>query len=246
MNRREILNELQQIVAITDTVGSDYGIPEASRRAKGLIQVIESWPTAFPPAPFVSNQCCERHHGECQLGSANQPFSRLCNCACHCPPEAPQQPTQPDPPAARHIDTPDELLELLAGVSSDPQIEGLSLAQKASTIALLHIAKALQEGVKAQHDAMAYLMDKTAASIAPQPIRIFSKHSRRRHALRSAVYDAAAANDLARRIVNRADTEATCEGKTVDIALMIREAFREWVEPPQPPKPDDDNLPEPI
>ena len=47
-------------------------------------------------------------------------------------------------PAARHIDTPDELLELLAGVSSDPQIEGLSLSQKASTMALLYAAKALQ------------------------------------------------------------------------------------------------------
>ena len=181
MNRREILNELQQIVALTDTVGFDHGIeafkaciPEAAQRAKGLIQVIESWPIAFPPAPFVSDQCCEQHHGECQLGSANQPFSRLCHCACHCPPEAPQQPREPalptvpqpfeawrkeqesayeaghdqaaaNQPPARHIDTPDELLELLAGVSSDPQIEGLSLAQKASTMALLYAAKALQE-----------------------------------------------------------------------------------------------------
>jgi hypothetical protein len=48
-------------------------------------------------------------------------------------------------PPARHIDTPDELLELLAGVSSDPQIEGLSLAQKASTMAMLYVAKALQQ-----------------------------------------------------------------------------------------------------
>ena len=58
--------------------------------------------------------------------------------------EAPQQPAEPAPATERHIDTPDELLELLAGVSSDPQIEGLSLAQKASTMALLYAAKALQ------------------------------------------------------------------------------------------------------
>lgn len=45
----------------------------------------------------------------------------------------------------RHIDTPDELLDLMASISSDPQVEGLSLAQKAQTIALLHIAKALQQ-----------------------------------------------------------------------------------------------------
>jgi hypothetical protein len=225
MDRREILNELQQIVAVTDPnfVGiATRGVPEAARRAKGLIQVIESWPTAFPPAPFVSDQCAERHHGDCQLGSANAPFNRLCKCACHCPPEAPQQPAdvapadveyrllwtenmaaldklqpfsgkihrygiesavaelamkrglygyhdvmiearpasndpwphpaeapqqpaEPAPAAVRHIDTPDELLELLAGVSSDPQVEGLSLSQKASTMALLYAAKALQQ-----------------------------------------------------------------------------------------------------
>jgi hypothetical protein len=310
MDRREILNELQQIVAITDTAGSDYGVPEAAQRAKGLIQVIESWPTAFPPAPFVSDQCAERHHGDCKLGSANAPFSTLCHCACHCPaeapqplkepftavfgrerwsgrselckawdvathrgcqdisckcpcghpqwgkskqsaleapqqpavslnthmvgfgghnlvspnqcscgfifndaypapaeapqqpattdpercvicgwpmqsspengctrgncsyrpeqgsaewiriqqqimvmralgkypqPDTPQQPAQVAPIPERHIDTPDDLLELLAGISSDPQIEGLSLAQKASTMALLYAAKALQQ-----------------------------------------------------------------------------------------------------
>ena len=152
MDRREILNELQQIVAIIWPQSAEWGIGEKpAQRAKGLIRVVESWPTAFPPAPFVSDQCCERHHGDCQLGSANQPWSaerisRLCHCACHCPPEAPQQPKEPDPPAAeRHIDTPDELLELLASISSDPQIEGLSLAQKASTMALLHAAKALQQ-----------------------------------------------------------------------------------------------------
>jgi len=198
MIQREIINELQQIVSLTD------GSPEAAQRAKGLIREVESW----PPWPWSPR---------------NEPV------------DTPQQPTEPAPPAERHIDTPDELLELLAGISSDPQVEGLSLSQKASTMALLHIAKALQESVKAQHDAMAYLMDKTATSIAPQPIRIFSKHSRRRHAFRSAVYDAAAANDLARRIVNRADTEATCEEKTVDIALMIREAFGGLVEPPPQP-----------
>jgi hypothetical protein len=139
MNRREILNELQQIVAVTDTVGpTASGALEVARRAKGLIQVIESWPIAFPPAPFVSDQCCERKHAECLMKHG-------CKCACHCPPEAPQQPVEPAPPAERHIDTPDELLELLAGVSSDPQIEGLSLAQKASTMALLYAAKALRD-----------------------------------------------------------------------------------------------------
>lgn len=175
MDRREILNELHQIVAIADNAGSKHGISEIAQRAIGLIREVERWPAwLWPngcdpaadhlPAPFVSDQCCERHHGDCQLGSANQPFTRLCHCACHCPPEAPQQPAEPaplhdchaapdapqqpaepTPLAERHIDTPDELLELLAGVSSDPQIEGLSLAQKASTMALLYAAKALQE-----------------------------------------------------------------------------------------------------
>jgi hypothetical protein len=157
MNRREFLNELQQIVALTDPtlaracpeyaaqVGAPFGVPEAAQRAKGLIQVVESWPIAFPPAPFLSDQCFERHHGDCLLGTPNSPFAKLCKCACHCPPEAPQQPAEPAPATERHIDTPDELLELLAGVSSDPQIEGLSLAQKASTMALLYAAKALQQ-----------------------------------------------------------------------------------------------------
>jgi len=143
MNRREILNELQQIVALTDFLSERQqtvvpSVPEAAQRAKGLIREVESWPTAFPPAPFVSDQCCERKHAECLMKHG-------CKCACHCPPEAPQQPVEPAPPAERHIDTPDELLELLAGVSSDPQIEGLSLAQKASTMALLYAAKALRD-----------------------------------------------------------------------------------------------------
>ena len=181
MNRREILNELQQIVAVTDTVGpTASGALEVARRAKGLIRVVESWPTAFPPAPFVSDQCAERHHCKCLI-------KHECHCACHdrpeapqqpksrpqttheyrhnvsyqclsCelwptdpafesmhPQEAPQQPAEPAPAAARHIDTPDELLELLAGISSDPQVEGLSLSQKASTMALLYAAKALQQ-----------------------------------------------------------------------------------------------------
>ena len=88
MNRMEILEQLQRIVALTD-----FKIPEAMERAKGLILAFEC----------------------------------------------------PDEHAERHIDTPDELLDLLAGISSDPQVEGLSLSQKASTIALLHIAKALQQ-----------------------------------------------------------------------------------------------------
>jgi len=48
-------------------------------------------------------------------------------------------------PPERRIDTPDELLELLAGISSDPQIEGLSLAQKTSSMALLYVAKRLSD-----------------------------------------------------------------------------------------------------
>ena len=108
MNQREIINELQQIVSLTD------GSPEAAQRAKGLIREVESW----PPWPWSPR---------------NEPV------------DTPQQPTEPAPPAERHIDTPDELLELLAGISSDPQVEGLSLAQKASTMALLHIAKTLPQ-----------------------------------------------------------------------------------------------------
>jgi hypothetical protein len=56
------------------------------------------------------------------------------------------------PPPARKPDTPDELLDLLAGISSDPQVEGLSLSQKASTMALLHIAKALQKIASLRQD----------------------------------------------------------------------------------------------
>ena len=210
MDRREILNELQQIVAITDTIGPDYRIPEVAQRAKALIREVESWPPWWlpfhpiqpeskatarrcqecgyicgepvdlldeadayarknRPAPFISDQCAARHHADCPLGFSHSRLdSRVCKCACHCPPEAPQQPAEPaplhechcachaapdapqqpaepTPLAERHIDTPDELLELLAGVSSDPQIEGLSLSQKASTMALLYAAKALQQ-----------------------------------------------------------------------------------------------------
>jgi hypothetical protein len=61
------------------------------------------------------------------------------------PPERSQGQPEADLPPERHIDTPDELLELLAGISSDPQVEGLSLAQKASSMALLHIAKTLPQ-----------------------------------------------------------------------------------------------------
>jgi hypothetical protein len=278
MDRREILNELQQIVAITDTVGSDYGIPEVARRAKSLIQVVESWPIAFPPATFVSDQCAERHHCKCQT-------EHECHCSCHdrCGrgPEAPQQPAEPalptvpkpfaawrkeqeaayEPgsdasaasgPAARHIDTPDELLELLAGVSSDPQVEGLSLAQKASTMALLHIAKTLPQisyqledidtaleqigipidnGAKTleqlaemQRTAMDYLMDKSVAATAPQPMRIYVKRSRRRAAEACTSARAAEANEMARKIVAEIEVvspEDEAE-KTVRIALMLR------------------------
>ena len=44
MNRREILNELAQIVAITDGKNISATVaycPEAAQRAKGLIQVVE-------------------------------------------------------------------------------------------------------------------------------------------------------------------------------------------------------------
>jgi hypothetical protein len=61
------------------------------------------------------------------------------------PPERSQGQPEADLPPERHIETPDELLELLVGISSDPQVEGLSLAQKASTMALLHIAKTLEQ-----------------------------------------------------------------------------------------------------
>jgi hypothetical protein len=196
-----------------------------ARRAKGLIQVIESWPIAFPPAPFVSDQCAERHHGDCLLGTPNSPFAKLCKCACHCPPEAPQQPAEPEPPAARHIDTPDELLELLAGVSSDPQIEGLSLSQKASTMALLHIANELHAGVQFQREAMDYLMDKTVATMAPQPMRIYVKHSRRRRVPEACTSEQAAeAQEMARKIVKESEVGSPEDetAKTVTIALMLR------------------------
>jgi hypothetical protein len=238
MDRREILNELAQIVAITDGKNVSATVaycPEAAQRARGLIQVVESWPTAFPPAPFVSYQCAKRHHEDCQPGSANAPFSKLCKCACHCQPEAPQQPAAaqrqvtctckekppnwprvhehgcasvrrcsacgeqinqckcfagksgfspeapqqpagPAPAPQRHIDTPDELLELLAGISSDPQIEGLSLAQKASTMALLYAAKALQSIEEMQRTALNYVMKSTSEMhLNPR------SYSRRRH-----------------------------------------------------------------
>jgi len=243
MDRREILNELAQIVALTDPALryqlSDEPAPgEAAHRVKSLIREVESWPTAFPPAPFVSDQCAAHRHSDCPFeraglpsgGALNgdgirsesnrrrkprtcSPYLPICKCACHCPQEAPQQPAEegtmldetrrqptlraealqqpahtmlsliecscgyrnspsfvrchveaanarktvqepptspqqpaePAPATERHIDTPGELLELLAGISSDPQIEGLSLSQKASTMALLYAAKALQQ-----------------------------------------------------------------------------------------------------
>ena len=89
---------------------------------------------------------------ECSCGYRNSPSFVRCHVEAanarktvQEPPTSPQQPAEPAPATERHIDTPDELLELLAGVSSDPQIEGLSLAQKASTMALLYAAKALQQ-----------------------------------------------------------------------------------------------------
>ena len=293
MDRREILNELQQIVAVTDPnfVGiATRGVPEAARRAKGLIQVIESWPTAFPPAPFVSDQCAERNHTECQLRSANQPITRLYHCACHCPPEAPQQPAEPafkdqqraadsrfiaahaayirnqnettlyelekagmaaesvqsretpaeapqqpaepDPLAERHIDTPDELLELLAGVSSDPQIEGLSLSQKASTMALLYTAKALQRVEEMQRTALDYLMKRgTETPIEP----LIRRHYSRRRSWR-VDHEAADAHDLARQIMERVRQSGSDLEKVVDIALMIRgESPESPISPQEPP-----------
>jgi len=222
MNRREILNELQQIVALTDFLSERQqtvvpSVPEAAQRAKGLIREVESWPTAFPPAPFVSIECAKRLHGGCR--------NALCKCACHFPPEAPHQPAEPDPPPARHIDTPDELLELLAGVSSDPQIEGLSLAQKASTMALLHIANELHAGVQFQREAMDYLMDKTVATMAPQPMRIYVKHSRRRRVPEACTSEQAAeAQEMARKIVKESEVGSPEDetAKTVTIALMLR------------------------
>ncbi len=148
MDRREILNELQQIVALTDGKSVSTTVaycPEASQRARGLIQEIERcwpWPMIFQPVPFVSDQCAKRHHADCPLDKASP---RICRCACHCRPDGPQQRAESGPPAEHHIDTPDELLELLAGISSDPQIERLSLAQKASTMALLYVAKEIKQ-----------------------------------------------------------------------------------------------------
>ena len=231
MDRREILNELAQIVALTDPALryqlSDEPAPgEAAHRVKSLIREVESWPTAFPPAPFVSDQCAAGNHTECQLRSANLPITRLCQCrVCHCPPEAPQQPVEPAPATARHIDTPDELLELLAGVSSDPQIEGLSLAQKASTMALLHIANELHAGVQFQREAIDYLMDKTVATMAPQPMRIYVKHSRRRRVPEACTSEQAAeAQEMARKIVKESEVGSPEDetAKTVTIALMLR------------------------
>jgi hypothetical protein len=141
------------------------------------------------------------------------------------PAEAPQQPAEPDPPPARHIETPDELLELLAGVSSDPQIEGLSLAQKASTMALLHIANELHAGVQFQREAMDYLMDKTVATMAPQPMRIYVKHSRRRRVPEACTSEQAAeAQEMARKIVKESEVGSPEDetAKTVTIALMLR------------------------
>ena len=133
MNRREIINELQQIVALTDPLlASKFGpsVPEAAQRAKGLIREVESWQqqpaelaSTVEPLPFAEWR-------KQQELAYKQELAYLAGR---------------DPAAAeRHIDTPDELLELLAGISSDPQVEGLSLAQKASSMALLHIANALE------------------------------------------------------------------------------------------------------
>lgn len=249
MNRREIINELQHIVACLSVPSGAQCVPEAVQRAKGLIREVESWPdkngvaladlplsrsteyilrktinqihgklaaihleipdtkmgfapgigailNAYheadvtledaqriileitapqpqeapqqpaprmraqmpdaPPAPaeapqqpadpaqtpFVTAQCRVQDHAGCPWPLTLQ---HVCDCACH----APQQPValpwdDTSHKIERHVETPDELLELLASVSSDPQVEGLKLAEKASAMALLHIAKALE------------------------------------------------------------------------------------------------------
>jgi hypothetical protein len=174
MTQGEIINELQQIVALTDYPstcessqslaryadsdstggsGSDFAIVchdahEAAQRAKGLILEVKSW----PPWPWSPR---------------NEPV------------DASQQPAEPTPPAERHIDTPDELLELLAGISSDPQIEGLSLAQKTSSMALLHIAKALQQIVrKVRHRTSPALSSPPIASRSRAKAHREAKHGR--------------------------------------------------------------------
>ena len=89
MDQREILNELAQIVALTDPalmpLDKAYkGNSEAAQRAKGLIREIEGWPVGVfgppvggTPAPYVSQVCGNRYHSLC-VG-----MSGGCACACH-------------------------------------------------------------------------------------------------------------------------------------------------------------------
>lgn len=124
MNRAEILSELQQIALITNGVDVLFHNPEAAERADKLYREFErGWPPESQQAPPEGPQ-----GGDTEAWVSSPPYEA----------------TEAPPPIEKHIDTPDELLELLAGISSDPQIEGLSLAQKASTIALLHIANAVE------------------------------------------------------------------------------------------------------
>ena len=148
MNRQEILNELQHIVVCTEKLYPSTQAEvshEAAERAKWLIREFsEFWPENLPEAPYVSPLCAACRKVPVVARTCDHVICDAC-AALQSALEATPPPAEPTPATERHIDTPDELLELLAGISSDAQIEGMSLTQKASTMALLHIAKALQQ-----------------------------------------------------------------------------------------------------
>jgi len=109
--------------------------PESPQAFVGRVPTTPGHPTEDSPRCLLCGRQ-EPHKHELQTQAPAE--------ATHEDPAASAAPAATSPPE-RHIDTPDELLEILAGISSDPQVEGLSLAQKASSMALLHIAKALQQ-----------------------------------------------------------------------------------------------------
>jgi hypothetical protein len=194
MTTPEMITALDEIIAATQTMGGEYGHPRVASIAEDIKRtLLESRQQAQADFDLLFTVVWQ------QIADSSTACSPACykvrlkmwekiEAAIHSPEspqafEAPAEAPHEDPaasdaaaatgPPERHIDTPDELLELLAGISSLPQIEGLSLAQKASTMALLYTAKALQRIEE---------MQRTAFSETPiTRLNPHHRYSRRRH-----------------------------------------------------------------
>jgi len=148
-NQKRVMQALHPEVTRTDMADSQQSPPEGPPAQplcpacgkEGMIGATCPHCGRIFYTPDRDTVACYRCYGS---GMVNEVQCRACNgigqvnCVRSTGSES-QTPTE------QHIHTPDELLELLASISSDPQVEGLSLAQKASTMALLHIAKGVQQ-----------------------------------------------------------------------------------------------------